>query len=283
MDVVRIVGSVFGVVGLGLLAGAGLAVQSTQSFLADAVSAPGTVQGLVARTSTDSDGHRSTTYAPEVRFTTAEGRDITFVSATSSSPPDHQVGDAVEVLYRPQDPAGARIHDWFSLWGLPTILGGMGTVFTVVGGGLAVATLRGRRTATALAARGVGAGGPAEPDDLMPDDVTADEADDVDDVDEEQESATASNPGLREHGVRVHADVQHVRPTGTYAANGSENHRVVAQWLDPDRHEVRVFASEEVPFDPTPYLTGKTVDVYIDPHDASRHYVDLSFLPPAAH
>jgi hypothetical protein len=82
--------------------------------------------------------------------------------------------------------------------------------------------------------------------------------------------------------VRVKADIQRVRPTGTFAPNGSENHRIVAQWLDPDRHEVQVFTSDDIPYDPTPYLTGTTIDVYIAPDDPAHHYVDVSFLPRPA-
>lgn len=273
MDVVRIVRLVFGVVGIGLLVGAVVSVQHTRSFLADAVGAPGTVQQLVPRTSTDSDGRSSTTFAPVVEFTTARGESITFVSSTSSSPPAYQVGETVEVLYLADDPRDARIHDWFSLWGLPTILGGLGSVFTAVAGGL---TLVGRR------ARRNGLSG--MPSDLDEDSDSGwdDEPDDEADDETDGGPAGSSDPSLLGTGVRVRADVQHVRPTGRYADNGSQTYRVVAQWLDPDRHEVRVFASDAVPFDPTPYLEGRTVDVWIDPHDAGRHFVDVSFLPRAA-
>ena len=264
MDVVRIVRTVFGLVGIGLLVGALIAVQHTRSFLADAVSAPGTVQDLVARSSTDSDGHSSTTFAPVVRFTTAQGESVTFFSSTSSYPPAYRVGESVEVLYRADDPGQARIHDWFSLWGLATILGGLGTVFTAVAVGLLLVGRRGRRDGLS---------------DPPPDD--ADDDDDADDEGADDESDDESDDDLLRTGVRVTADVQRVQATGTYAPNGSEKHRIVAQWLDPDRHEVRVFTSADIPFDPAPFLGG-TVDVLVAPDDPARHVVDLSFLPRAA-
>jgi hypothetical protein len=266
MNVFRIVRVVFGVVGIGLLVASVVAVGHTRSFLADAVSAPGVVEGLVPRTSTDRDNRTSTTYAPQVRFTTAAGESVTFVSGSSSSPPAYQVGDTVEVLYVAADPRRARVHDWFSLWGLPTILGGLGAVFAAIGGSLAVAALRGRR----IGPRPVAGMAVRTPRRAAPDEEPDEEPD------------AEADAELRRHGVRVHADVQHVRPTGAVADNGSGVYRIVAQWLDPDRHEVRVFTSHDIPYDPTPYLAGRTVDVYIAPDDPSRHLVDISFLPGVA-
>jgi hypothetical protein len=173
------------------------------------------------------------------------------------------VGDSVEVLYLPQDPRGARLHDWFSLWGLAAILGGLGSVFAAVSAGLTVASVRGRRRGSRTHALDL----PSH---------------DEPDVDPDGEPGSTSDPELLRRGARVQADVQRVQPTGTMAGNGSQNFRIVAQWLDPDRHEVRIFTSDEIPFDPTPYLTGRTINVYIAPDNPAHHYVDISFLPRAA-
>lgn len=87
-----LVGVVFLVVGLAAL---GLAVRfgmDTRAFIAGAARADGTVIELVAG-SDDS----STTYRPTVRFTAADGREITFTSSTGSSAPSHREGDVVSV------------------------------------------------------------------------------------------------------------------------------------------------------------------------------------------
>jgi hypothetical protein len=46
---------------------------------------------------------------PVVRFTTADGRTVQFVSSSGSSSPP-AVGDSVDVLYDPDDPGWLR---WF--------------------------------------------------------------------------------------------------------------------------------------------------------------------------
>jgi hypothetical protein len=270
MDVVRIVRYLFGLVGAGLLIGALLLVQNTRSFLADAVSAQGVVLELVGRSSSDSSG-TSYTYAPMVQFETTEGRAVTFVSSTSSNPPSYRVGETVEVLYPADEPERARLHGWFSLWGAAAILGGMGTVFSTISVGLTVGARRSRRKGRTGPAGQTGQTGPAG-----------------------QTGPTGLHRGpegpqerpprvdLVTKGVLVEADVQRVEPTHRYLSNGSAIYRIVAQWLDPDMHEVCIFTSEDIPFDPTKYLTGTTVKVYIAPDDRTQNYMDLSFLPKAA-
>jgi hypothetical protein len=252
MDVVKVIRYLFGLVGAGLLIGAFLVVQNTRSFLEDAVSAQGVVLDLVGRSGSTSSG-TSYTYAPRVRFVTAAGRTVTFVSSTSSNPPDYQVGETVEVLYPADAPERARLDGWFSLWGAAAILGGMGSVFSGISVGLTVAASRGRRKGRTAPHR-------------------------------EQAGPPEGRPrvDLVSRGVRVEADVQRVEPTHHYLSNGSAIYRIVAQWLDPDRHEVRIFTSEDIPFDPTAFLPGRTVTVHIAPDDPSQNYVDLSFLPKPA-
>jgi hypothetical protein len=119
------------VIGIAMLLGAFFLYRSTSSFLATAITAPGTVTELVAVRSDD-----STTYKPVVQFTTAKGEAIEFASSTSSSPPSYRVGESVQVLYRENDPRDAKINGYFSLWGGSVILAGLGAVFFSIGGGI---------------------------------------------------------------------------------------------------------------------------------------------------
>lgn len=124
-----LVGAVFLIVGLAAL---GLAVRfgmETRAFITGAARADGTVVDLVAGGSGDS----SPTYRPTVRFTAADGREITFTSSTGSSPPSHREGDAVRVLYEPGNPEHAAIDEFFELWLLPFIAGIFGVVFPLAG------------------------------------------------------------------------------------------------------------------------------------------------------
>jgi len=128
MRVFTIIKYVFTALGLGMLVGAFFVYRSTSGFLATAQTAQGTVIELVRSQSND-----STTYRPVVRFVTAEGRSIEFVSSSGSNPPSYARGETVPVLYAPQTPEDAKINGYFALWGGATILGGLGAVFFAIG------------------------------------------------------------------------------------------------------------------------------------------------------
>lgn len=108
-------------------------VVRTQAFLAESSVASGEVLGLVSRQSCDEDddGNRtcSTVYAPRVRFTTADGRQVIFVSATASNPPEHEKGDRINVRYRANDPRGAVIDSVTGVWLGALVTGGIAVFF----------------------------------------------------------------------------------------------------------------------------------------------------------
>lgn len=155
--VLVLLAAIFGGVALILLLIAGGLALHTRSFLGDAASAEGTVVELVGRQScsTDDDHRRtcSTVYAPRVRFTTADGREIEYLSTNATSPPAYHEGQQVDVRYRPADPTDARIHSFVDLWLAPVIVGGIGVIFGVVAAALAFipAALRRRAQAAATA------------------------------------------------------------------------------------------------------------------------------------
>jgi hypothetical protein len=131
MKGVRILKVLFLLIGLATLCGAAALLLHTRQFIAGAVSAPGVVTELVPH-----DSGSSTTWAPVVRYNAANGEPAQFTSSTSSSPPAFRVGEAVAVLYRPDDPGTAKIDSFFSLWGGALILGILGAVFAAVGGAM---------------------------------------------------------------------------------------------------------------------------------------------------
>lgn len=126
----------FGVIGLGLLAGAIALALNTRSFISTAKRAQGSVIELIEKR--DSDG--SVTYKPVVAFTADSGASVNFTSSFSSNPPAYDVGEGVEVLYAPDNPNKARIRGFGSLWLGPTILGGIGAVFASIGFGILIAS-----------------------------------------------------------------------------------------------------------------------------------------------
>ena len=217
-------------VGALMLLGALLLWNSTRRFIADAESAQGRVVELIEVRDED-DG--SISYKPVVTYETANGRSITFTASFSSKPAPYDVGESVEVLYAPQDPHDARIKGFSSLWLGPTILGGLGVVFTGIGGGLLFARRSGERKKQYLMA----------------------------------------------YGNAIQTDLQGVERNTSLAVNGRNPWRITSQWLDPASNKLRVFHSDNLWFDPTRFVTAKTVTVLLDPQDPKRYHMDVSFLP----
>ncbi|HET9862329.1 MAG TPA: DUF3592 domain-containing protein [Steroidobacteraceae bacterium] len=137
-------------VGALMLVGAALLCIDTRRFIAHAQDATGTVVEL--REVRSDDG--GSTWKPVVRFTAADGRDVTFASRVSSSPPSYDVGETVPVLYRPEEPGEARIRGFGSLWFGASILGGLGLLFAALGGGLLFARRASRKKQHYLMAYG---------------------------------------------------------------------------------------------------------------------------------
>lgn len=138
-SVLAILGGIFSVLGIGLLLGALWSVSNTRTFLKAAATAPGEVIELSRRL--DDDG---STYAPVVRFRTPQGRPVEFTATAGSNPPAYSVGDQVQVFYDARRPEQALLPDFFSLWGLAAIIGGLGLAFALIGAFLLGLLLRGR-------------------------------------------------------------------------------------------------------------------------------------------
>jgi Protein of unknown function (DUF3592) len=130
----RLVAVLLGIVAVVLGVICGVMVVRTQAFLADSTSTSGRVIGLVPRESCDrdEDGYRTctTVFAPRVRFTTADGRQVVFVSDTATNPPEHGEGDPVDVRYRTNDPTDAVIDSVTGVWLGAIITGGLALFFT---------------------------------------------------------------------------------------------------------------------------------------------------------
>lgn len=87
---------------------------------------------------------------------------------------------------------------------------------------------------------------------------------------------------LVHEGVAIDADLQGVDLNTTVTINGRNPYRISAQWQDPATSRVYVFVSRDIWFDPTKFITGKSVRVFIAPNNPKKYYVDLSFLPALA-
>ena len=117
-----------------LLAGVGLLFlgvhlhQKTAAFLARAVRAP----GVVVEMATNHSSEGNSTYAPVVGFE-HDGRKYTFKDTISSNPPSYRRGEAVGVLYDPDQPRDARIDRGRWNKAVPILIGVFGALLCLLG------------------------------------------------------------------------------------------------------------------------------------------------------
>jgi Protein of unknown function (DUF3592) len=123
-------------VGVLLLLWAGYLWLDTRAWLTRSVEAPGSVVEVVRVTDRETG---AVSFAPRVRFSTADGRTVEFQSTYRSNPPAYSAGQSVTVLYDPSEPNAAAVSGLFAIWGLSIILALVGAAFVAVGVGLALA------------------------------------------------------------------------------------------------------------------------------------------------
>jgi len=144
------VGGIFAGFGVVFVAVAAWLYLRDGEFTEGAVRARGSVIQMVG--SGGSDGY---TYTPVVAFEDADGVLHTVAGTVSSNPPQYETGEAVEVIYPPGAPDEARIDSFLERFFLSLVFGGIGTVFTAIGGALVFFVIRHRRIAAQLRANGL--------------------------------------------------------------------------------------------------------------------------------
>jgi Protein of unknown function (DUF3592) len=86
-------------------------------------------------------GSKGSTYAPVIEYVADNGDTYRFTSDIYSSPPSHQVGDQVDVLYDPVHPIDARENAFLTLWLFPLVFGLPGMLIVIIVLVVAVRTL----------------------------------------------------------------------------------------------------------------------------------------------
>jgi hypothetical protein len=107
-------------VGLLLVSAAIYFYWSTSNFLQSSAEAQGIVTDIVLR------GNH---YYPVFQFSTLDSGDYTVHSSTGAHPPRFSINERVTVVYEPNNPAQARIKEFWSLWLFPVIFGVLGPAF----------------------------------------------------------------------------------------------------------------------------------------------------------
>lgn len=85
---------------------------------------------------------------------------------------------------------------------------------------------------------------------------------------------------LLRNGEKVTAEITEVALNTSLTVNGRNPYRVHAQYRKGS--EIHLFESENLWFDPKPYLERETVEVYCMPNRYKDHWMDLRFLPTLA-
>lgn len=128
----RTVGLIFMSIGGIMLAVVAYIIVSDYKFSQRAVPVTGKVIDYSSYYSTDSDGSGSTMYTPTFEYT-YNGSKHTYTSSTSSSSPDFEMGESVEILVDPDNPGNVLVNAFWERWLLAVILGFMGSMFAGLG------------------------------------------------------------------------------------------------------------------------------------------------------
>lgn len=117
---------------------------STSNFLKKAAITEGTV-GKMHQTYNKNRLRTSNQFA--IQFVTRDGKKIvTKPHVLSSNPPRYHTGQKVEILYLPEQPHDAKINDFFSLWGITALIGGIGGGIFLLSGGIILMRAREMKT-----------------------------------------------------------------------------------------------------------------------------------------
>lgn len=173
---------------------------------------------------------------PTVEFSTERGEAVQFRAGVCSNPPSFDVGESVAVLYEPLKPDQAHLDTFMENWFASLVVGGIGSVFLLLGSLFVLPPLLARRRAAEL----------------------------------------------RVSGTPVYAELMEVQRNEALSVNGRHPWKIVAQWHNPATQKVHLFSSENLWFDPSPYLKDKQMRVLIDPQKPKRYSMDVSFLPQLA-
>ena len=118
-------------------------------------SAGGRASGTVIAIDSYRDSDGDTMHRPVVEFFDTKGTRHQFSSAMSSSSPDYEQGETVDVIYDPDAPGQAKIDSFFERFLFPGIFGLFGAVFAGVGAGFLIGFIRRKQTIAQLLRNGI--------------------------------------------------------------------------------------------------------------------------------
>ena len=194
-------------------------------------------------------------YSPEVSFTDSAGQTITFTSNISSSMPTYHVGQKVSVLYNKNNSQDAKINTFFQLWFVTIIMSFLGVVFFLVGLLFLIAQKKRAALEKELLYKGTKISTKV--------------------VSVQTNAPTSSQNSFMGQGSRPGMNF-------FYGTAQRPTYQIVAQWLNLADNQMYIIKSDDLSYDPGTIVSGKNIDVYIDPQNPKRYYMDISSLPKVA-
>lgn len=85
---------------------------------------------------------------------------------------------------------------------------------------------------------------------------------------------------LLQEGLPIQVTLIGVVLNSSAEMNGHSPWRIVCQWVDRETNKLYLFHSENINYDPTPWLKKRRQTiVYLDRENINQYYVDISWLP----
>ena len=122
-------------VGIGLIGASFYVFSSKMALLKHGEVTTATV--VEVKRITDSDGY---SYRPVYRYVTRANEVLTHEPNYSSNPSNWEVGEVIQAVYDPNDPAEVTILTYFGTFGVSAILLAVGVAAIIMGGGYYLAS-----------------------------------------------------------------------------------------------------------------------------------------------
>lgn len=84
---------------------------------------------------------------------------------------------------------------------------------------------------------------------------------------------------LMREGLPIQVKITEVAENTMIQVNRRSPFQVIADVHDKDTNSIKRYKSENIYFDPSPYIDRETVTVYIDKQNPNKYHMDVSFLP----
>ena len=84
---------------------------------------------------------------------------------------------------------------------------------------------------------------------------------------------------LKQNGTIIQAEVISCDMNTSISVMGRHPYSIRAQYLDSDTRIVHVFESDPIWYDPSQFIKNKQVQVFVDPNNLKKYFIDLSDLP----